>query len=272
MGITAKTVARAAAGEFGITDPNIEELTDVHWVEEIHEYLHKQRRIHTRVYGDDRILVFYTLVEGKLKRDFEQYLTKHPEIIAVDLLGAPVKAIERLSGEEPGYGAGMTHITDEHYYERIAALEFTIYHDDGRITQDLTDADIVIIGVSRTSKTPTSIYLGQQGYRVANIPLVQGIEPPKELYKVDKTRLYGLITSEKVLVGIRQTRLKKLQGKNSHYASPEYVRKELAAAKALMRELGCAVINTENRAIEETAQEILRFYEKSHPRLMPPRE
>ena len=126
-------------------------------------------------------------------------------------------------------------------------------------------ADIVLIGVSRSSKTPLSIYLSQQGYKVANIPLDPSTEPPKEIYDVDRTRLFGLMTTADVLIDIRQRRLGRAQMIASRYADPEYVYEDLEKARALMRKLGCIIVHTEKRAVEETAQEILRYYERSHP-------
>ena len=149
-------------------------------------------------------------------------------------------------------------MADQYYFKRIEAIEFTIAHDDGRNPQELSQADIVLLGVSRSSKTPTSIYLAQQGYKVSNIPLDPTTEPPRELLDVERTRLFGLMTTAEVLIGIRQRRLGNASVVASSYADPE-------KARALMRKLGCIVIHTENRAVEETAQEILRYYERAHP-------
>ena len=123
----------------------------------------------------------------------------------------------------------------------------------------------MLLGVSRSSKTPTSIYLAQQGYKVSNIPLDPATEPPRELLDVERTRLFGLMTTAEVLIGIRQRRLGNASVVASSYADPEYVYQDLEKARALMRKLGCIVIHTENRAVEETAQEILRYYERAHP-------
>ena len=123
----------------------------------------------------------------------------------------------------------------------------------------------MLLGVSRSSKTPVSIYLSQQGYKVANIPLDPSTEPPREIYDVDRTRLFGLMTTPDVLVGIRRKRLGNASGVASKYADPEYVYQDLERARALMRKLGCIVVHTENKALEETAQEILRYYERVHP-------
>ena len=148
-------------------------------------------------------------------------------------------------------------------------MEFTIEHDDGRNPQDLTKADIVLLGVSRCGKTPISIYLSQEGYRVSNVPLDLQSTPPRQLYDVDPSRLFGLMTTSDVLVDIRRKRLGRALSVASSYAEPEQVVADLDEARALMRRLGCIVIHTEHRAVEETAQEILRFYEMRHPRSVP---
>ena len=166
------------------------------------------------------------------------------------------------------------HVADQYYFRRIEAIEFTIAHDDGQNPEDLTKADIVLLGVSRSSKTPLSIYLAQQGLRVANVPLDPTTEPPSQIYDVDRTRLFGLMITPEVLLDIRRKRIKKAAGKAGggqfamlakNYADPEYIYRDLEASRALMRRLGCIVVHTEGRAVEETAQEILRYYERSHP-------
>ena len=141
-------------------------------------------------------------------------------------------------------------------------MEFTIAHDDGSNPQDLTQADIVLIGVSRSSKTPLSIYLSQLGYRVANIPLDPKTEPPKQIYDVKTTRLFGLMTSPQILVDIRKRRLSKAEASSAarSYADYESVCQDLDRSRELMRKLGCIVVHTDNKAIEESAQEILRYY------------
>jgi len=265
MGITAKTLTRAATSQFGESNPNIEQLSNVKSFEEVRSFLEQQCALHRELYGNDKLLLFYTLVEGEVKEQLEAYIAENPNITAVDLIGNAVHAISEFSGILPEYGPGGTHVTDAHYFHRIAALEFSIAHDDGQGPQDLPSADIVIVGVSRTSKTPTSIYLGQQGYRVANVPLVAGIGLPEEIYDVDRARIFGLMTSPDVLCGIRRTRMGNLAGSSTRYADIGSVREELTYARNVMRQLGCTVINTENRAIEETAQEIMRLYNERFP-------
>ena len=265
VGVTAQTLARAAAAQFGETNPAIETLPKVRSFEEIRDFLEDHADLHNDLYGSRKLLVFYTLVDRDLAHQLADYAEAHDNVIAVDLLTHAIDAVAKASGLDPLVRPGSLHVADQHYFARIEAVEFTIAHDDGRNPQDLTKADIVIVGVSRTSKTPLSIYLSQQGFKVANVPLDMHTDPPKELFDVDRTRLFGLMTTADVLVGIRQRRLGNAIGVASSYADPEYVYEDLERARALMRKLGCIVIHTENRAVEESAQEILRYYERAHP-------
>ncbi len=264
VGLTAQAMARAAAAQFGETNPNIEVLPHVRTVSQIKSFLDEHTALHASR-GDDRLLIFYTLVDGDLRHALADFAAAMPNVTAIDLLTDAINSIAKLSGKTPSKRPGGLHVADQHYFRRIEAIEFTIAHDDGRNPQEMNQADIVLLGVSRSSKTPTSIYLAQQGYKVSNIPLDPSTEPPKEVFEVDRTRLFGLMTTPDVLIGIRQRRLGNAAVVASKYADPEYVYEDLEKARALMRKLGAIVIHTENRAVEETAQEILRYYERVHP-------
>lgn len=265
VGATAQAVARAAAAQFGVTQPRIETLPKVKSFEQVCSFLDEHAADHRRTYGSDQMLLFYTLVNKDMREKVAAYVEEHPNIVAVDLMTDVLTAIAETSGLKPVLTPGTLRAVDVNYFRRIDAIEFTIAHDDGRNPQELTQADIVLIGVSRSSKTPLSIYLAQQGYRVANIPLDPATEPPKEIYDVDRTRLFGLMTTPDVLVGIRQRRLGNASFVAASYADPEYVYEDLEKSRAIMRKLGCIIVHTEKRAVEETAQEILRYYERSHP-------
>ena len=268
VGITAHSIARAAASQFGVSDPVIEMLAGVKSFSEVRTFLEQQTAEHKQMYGDDTIVVFYTLVEGEVYSQLQEYLAEHPQIIAVDLMTPALHAISRVSGLVPVREPGELRATDAAYYRRIDALEFTIAHDDGRNPQDLTHADIVLVGVSRSGKTPTSIYIAQEGYKVANVPLDLHTDPPEQLYQVDRTRLFGLVTTSEVLTGVRRRRLGNAATVASSYADPLAIQADLDEARALMRRLGAIVIHTDNRAVEETAQEVLRYYEIAHPRVL----
>ena len=201
-----------------------------------------------------------------MRSALQDYIAENDDIIiAVDAMSDALNALAKASNTEPIAKPGKIHSVNEYYFRRIDAMEFTISHDDGRNPQDLTKADIVLIGVSRSSKTPLSIYLSQMGYRVANVPLDPQSDPPKEIFEVDPTRLFGLIISAEILADIRKKRLGKATNVAASYADLECVYQDLESARSLMRKLGCIVIRTDNRAIEETAQEILRYYENAHP-------
>ena len=264
VGETARAVAQAAAAQFGVTHPKIEVIGKVKSAEQVISWLDEHARYHCETLGDDRLMVFYTLVHAPLRDEVSAYIDAHDHIYGVDLLTAAIDAISEISGLVPRDLPGALRVADINYFHRVEALEFTIEHDDGRNPQDLAKADIVVLGVSRTSKTPLCIYLAQQGYHVANVPLDPHTEPPAELFEVDRSRLFGLMSTPDVLVGIRERRLG-AAGKVAHaYADPEYVYDDLEAARRLMRRLGCYVVRTDNRAVEETAQEILSQYLRLH--------
>ncbi len=266
VGLTAQAVARAACAQFGVTNPAIEVLPKVRTLKEVQDFVEAHVAYHKEHNKGDRILVFYTLVDNALSSQVHNFLESREDVVAVDLMTNAIHSIAEMSGLEPADKPGSMHVADRNYFKRIEAIEFTIAHDDGRNPQDLTKADIVLLGVSRSSKTPTSIYLAQQGYKVANIPLDPDTEPPAELFEVERSRLFGLMITPDVLIGIRQRRLGRAGGVAGRYADPQFVSEDLTDARSLMRKLGAIVVHTENRAVEETAQEILRYYEKIHPR------
>ena len=265
LGVTAQAVARAAAAQFGVNDPKIEVLPKVQSFEQVRSFLDEHAAYHVHTLGDDRLLVFFTLVDRAMSEQTAAYIAEHDNILGVDIMTGAIEAISELSGLRPTSRPGSLREANEVYFRRIEAIEFTIAHDDGRNPQDLALADMVLLGVSRSSKTPLSIYLSQQGYKVANVPLDPSTEPPSQIYEVDRTRLFGLMTTADVLTDIRQRRLGNAALVAASYADPEYIYEDLEKARALMRKLGCIVIHTEKRAVEETAQEILRYYERSHP-------
>jgi regulator of PEP synthase PpsR (kinase-PPPase family) len=148
---------------------------------------------------------------------------------------------------------------DEEYFRRVKAIEFAIKCDDGRSPDMLPDAELVVIGVSRTSKTPLSMYMAHKGIMAANVPLVPEADPPEELFLVPPERVVGLLISPEKLIHIRRERLRilGLDVDVSNYAQWERVEEELQFARSVMRRVGCRIFDVTNRAIEETAQEIL---------------
>lgn len=201
----------------------------------------------------------YTLADPLMRGEMER-LVRECGASAVDILGPVIDTLATSAGTTPLGVAGAMRKIDRSYFERIGAMEFAVNHDDGRGAETLDEADMVLIGVSRTSKTPLSMYLASRGFKVANIPLVPGVEPPEQLFDIKSRRVFGLVIDSSLLTEIRARRIGELGAYTKRYAEPEMVERELEWARSVMRRIGCIVIKTTGRAIEETAQEILRYY------------
>jgi regulator of PEP synthase PpsR (kinase-PPPase family) len=166
-------------------------------------------------------------------------------------------------GSFPRREPGLLHSIDENYHRRIEAMEFAVKYDDGKDARGFTQAQVVLIGVSRTSKTPLSIFLSHKGIKTANLPLMPEVNPPEELKPVPGRLLVGLTMQPEHLLDIRTERLKTLGlPASAQYASPERIREELEYAESVMRTLDCPVIDVTNRAIEETAGIIIEWLGK----------
>lgn len=189
------------------------------------------------------------------------------DVEVVDVLGPMLKSIEKSTGLLPKNQAGLIHSLDHEYFKRVEAVEFTVKYDDGKNPLGLLKADVVIIGVSRTSKTPLSMYLAHKQIKVANVPLVPELAPPEELFKVPPYKIIGLLIDPFKLNEIRSERLKTMGlSDTATYADMKRIDDELAYAKGIMRRLHCQIINVSNRAIEETAGIIMEYVRKNKER------
>ena len=252
LGETAASVALAAAGQFDEGTVAIERLSRVQDARQVKRYLESLAG------AAKKIAAFHTIVQGELRSEVAGLLVEQG-IAAVDLLGPAIDTIAALTGLAPKGIPGIIHQTDERYFQRIACMEYAVEHDDGRGADDLSEADIVLIGVSRTSKTPLSMYLALQGYRVANIPLAPQMKSPQALFEVDPARIFGLVTTVDTIAPIRSQRLGTAQAQSAagSYADPDAIELEFAYARTLMKRLGCFVVHTDGKAIEESATEII---------------
>lgn len=219
--------------------------------------------------GNEKNLVVYTIVSPQL-RAYLVNQARERQIPCVDLLGPILAGLANYFGYEPKSIAGLLHDVNEQYFKRIEAMEYTIAHDDGRDLTGLEKADVVILGISRTSKTPLSMYLSHQGWRVANVPLIQGFELPKELFEIDQRRIIGLTIDPESLATIRRARLERLgQDKGGEYADPDKVNQEIEYANELFKKnRRWPVFNVTGKALEETASEIIKLM--ASRRLTPP--
>ena len=207
---------------------------------------------------DAGAVIVCTLVERKIREAFrKEAFLKGVEL--VDIFGPLMDAFSSHLGAEPLEEPGLMHQMDEAYFKRVKAIEFSITCDDGSNSHLLEEADLVILGVSRTCKTPLSMYLANKGYKVGNIPLVPELSPPDELFKLSSDRIIGLVISPEALIQIRRERLQMLglDPAKASYAQRDRVDKELSSARLLMKRVGARVFDVTGRAIEETAQEVL---------------
>src|SRR6266550_8332840 len=204
-----------------------------------------------------RAVAVYTLVQEELRQTMRA-LCRRSRVHYCDLLGHPIDAVRRVSGQAAAMAPGSQPRLNSAYFKRIEAIEFAVKYDDGLGT-GLQEADIVLVGVSRTSKTPLSMYLGYLGYKVANVPIVREIEPPEDLFEVEPARIVGLTIDAERLSEIRQVRARLMRLSKSAYSELVQIYEELEHAAAVHRQLGCPVVDVSELSIEETAQRVLRI-------------
>jgi hypothetical protein len=216
------------------------------------------RRIMERA-QEARALVVFTLVSESLTRVMRD-LAIELGVPVVDLLGPLISALANHYRLVPQFRAGILHSFGEDYFRRVDAVEFAVRHDDGANLHTLFQADLVLAGVSRTSKTPLSMYLAQRGYKTGNVPIVPGIEPPRELLEIDPRKVIGLVCEPSRLAEIRRARIRQLQASPySDYGDPDAVREELQRARRFFRARGWRVLDTTDKAVEENAARILEL-------------
>ncbi|WP_042355504.1 pyruvate, water dikinase regulatory protein [Bacillus rubiinfantis] len=254
VGETAELVVKAVATQFNGGHVEIRRNSYVDDIEDIEDVLMLAKK--------EKSLIAYTIVITNLK----EYLDKRAMeegIPAIDLLSPLMNAFESRFDKEPHHQPGMMRKLDDEYFRKIEAIEFAVKYDDGRDPRGILKADIVLIGVSRTSKTPLSMFLAHKRYKVANVPIVPEVPPPDELFQIPRKNCIGLIISPNKLNEIRKERLKALGlGSQANYASYQRILEELDYAEKIMKRVGCPVINVSNKAIEETAGLILDVLKK----------
>lgn len=251
IGETAERVARAAASQFREQAFDFKRVPYTVSKESLDEIITEASSL--------RSLIVHTLVCPEL-REYLNHLASEHKLPCVDIMGPTLDAISRVSKYAPRLQPGLVHQLDEEYYREIEAVEFAVKYDDGKDPRGLLKADVVLIGVSRTSKTPLSMYLAHRGHRVANVPLVPEVSPPEELFMLPPERIIGLTISETQLKHIREERLKVLGLQPSaNYASDQRIQEELGYAHSIMRKLGCHVIDVTQRAVEESASQVMEI-------------
>jgi regulator of PEP synthase PpsR (kinase-PPPase family) len=205
----------------------------------------------------ERPLVVYTVVVPSVRDRLHAELAAL-QVPSVDVMGPAVEAMEAMLGRPATHSPGLVHRLDEGYFRRVEAVEFAVKYDDGKDPRGLSLADIVVLGVSRTSKTPLSMYLAHRRYKVANVPLVPEVDLPPELSQVPRERLVGLTIDPQSLRLIRHARLRAIGlPEEAPYGDLARIEEELVYAHGVFRRFGCRVVDVTHRAVEETAERVL---------------
>ena len=203
------------------------------------------------------LLLIYSLVKDEMQIPVIRFVREH-HIQSVDILSPAIESIQKLTDLKPQQKIGAQHKMNQKYFDRISAMEFAVMYDDGKDPKGFLEADVVLLGVSRTSKTPLSLFLANKNLKVANLPLVPDTHIPKEIYQIDPKKIIGLTNDLSVLNEIRRERMISYGlNPDTSYSNIDAIKKELDSAQKLYDQLGCFVINVAHRSIEETAAIIM---------------
>ena len=253
-GETNTTLARACLAQFPGVEPSEHIWTLVRTEGQIQRVLSS--------IGQNPGVVLFTIANPK-HRQMLIAGCRDLEVPCLSILDPLLSIFANYLGEESSGQPGGQHALTQSYFERIAAMEYTLTHDDGQSTHDLDQADVILVGVSRTSKTPTCLYLANRGLKVANVPIVPDVPLPRELFTARRPLIVGLTTDPAHLVQIRRNRLRLIaDGSETEYTDMDTVRDEINKARRLFTEQGWPVINVGRRSIEETAATVLQLYQR----------
>ncbi len=251
-GETIRTVARAATAHYVNHEP----------VEHVYALVRTENQLNSVIEKIEKQpgIVLFTIVDEKLRINIETKCREN-SIPCISILDPVITSLAKYLNAESSPKIGRQHELDADYFNRIDALNFTMLHDDGQHTSDLEDSDIILVGISRTSKTPTSIYLANRGIKVANIPLVPEIPIPEELKTIKSPLAIGLIASTQRISQIRRNRLQAISDtNNTPYTDRMSINAEIAYMKKLCATYNWPIIDVTRRSIEETAAAIMNLY------------
>lgn len=250
-GETVSMVARACLAQFDSVQAQEHMWSMVRSPEQIDQLL---AAVH-----DQPGMVLYTLVHEELRKHLEEGC-RRLMVPHIHVLDPVLNAMGGYFNAKVRGRAGRQHVMDAEYFDRIEAMHFALSHDDGQSTWDLDEADVVLVGVSRTSKTPTSVYLANRGLKTANVPFVPGVPLPEDLYKLTHPLVVGLTKDPRRLVEIRRQRLRLLdQDENTDYVDLDMVSKEITEARRVFSKYDWPVINVTRKSIEETAANVIQL-------------
>lgn len=212
----------------------------------------------------EQAIVVTTLVNRELNQITEKFAAE-TGLRHVDYMSDLMALISEQTNLQPIFKSGALHQMDEEYFNRVAAIEFAVKYDDGKNPKGFLKSDIVLLGISRTSKTPLSMYLANKAYKVSNLPLIPEVKVPPEIMEVPSEKIFGLVASPQYIMRIRSERVKMMGlGPSASYNSLDRIKGELTYADELFEKLGANIVSVENRSIEETAQQIELKMKQNH--------
>jgi hypothetical protein len=249
MGVSGEQLVRTVLAQFQDVNVSVKIIARVHHPQQVEQAV-------ARVAADDGIIV-HTMVNPELRQQLID-LAEEKQVVAIDLAGPLLEYLSHLLDQQPAAQPGMYRQLHETYFKRIEAIEFTRELDDGVNRQRWSEAEIVLVGVSRVGKTPLSLYLSMLGWKVVNVPLVKDIPPPKELFELDRRRVVGLTVDPGQLLTYRQHRQRQLGvGGGSAYTDPLKLYEEVEAARQVFRRGGFRVVDVTDKPIETIADEVI---------------
>ena len=251
LGETAEQVVKAAVSQYEELKVEYRRVSYVKTKETVKEVVAAAK--------ENGSMIMYTLVLPEMCAYMKESC-KEAGVTCVDLITNAIDGIGIAAGLKPNYKAGAIRSMNEEYFEKVAAMEFAVKYDDGKDPKGIDMADVVLIGVSRTSKTPLCMYLATKNYLATNVPLVPEVNVPEELFKASPKKIIGLTNSPAKLFATRQERLKALGlSQDANYANMGRIMEEIEYAEGVMKKIGCPVIDVSAKAIEETAGIIINF-------------
>ncbi len=248
-GETAEKVARAAISQFSVSDVHLKRFLQVDSALKIREIITEA--------AQKKAIVVFTLVKNEL-RNIMLEESNNCGVSSIDIIGPVLNSISAILHSQPEYKPGLLHRINDEYFKRVDALEFAVKHDDGQRIDEIADTDALVLGVSRTSKTPLCLFLAQRGFKAANIPIINSQKLDDIVYNIPKEKIFGLVSDPFRVSNLRKERLKRMGIPFSpEYTSKEAIQEEIEHSRKIFNEIGALVIDVTDKSIEEVAADII---------------
>ena len=248
-GETAEKVARAALSQFDVSNVRLKRFLLVNSAQKIKEIITEA--------SEKKAIIIFTLVGDGL-RNTMLLDSNNSSVVSIDIIGPVLNSISTVLNKSPEQKPGLIHRINDEYFKRVDALEFAVKHDDGQRIDEIGDADALVLGISRTSKTPLCLFLAQRGFKAANIPIIDHQEINESVYNIPKEKIFGLISSPERILSLRKERLKRMGIPfSSDYVIKDSIKEEIEYSKTIFTKLGIYFIDVTDKSIEEVAADII---------------